>query len=439
MVRWAHEEKVGLQLGWHFANAAERTGESQGHLLRFCRRTSGTYLDDKHTGESARPRRRRSDLSQDTPTVEAPVLTGEASATLRIAAIPAGHPYVRSVTAAADLTVLSDPLRAGAPAGQWWPPVALEAEWIRAHAADIDVLHIHFGTESFSTDDLHASLDAARAGGVPVVFTVHDLVHPQLTDQTDYERQLDILVPGADALLTLTSGAAAEIARRWGRTAVVVPHPALLSTLPRAVPRADEREFLVGVHLKDLRSNIAAEATVVALAAALEQLSSHDVSIAAEVRMHSHVRDEAARDRIRKLCAASAHITLVEHDRLDDDELTAVLANLDAAVLPYAYGTHSGWLELCWDLAVPLVVPTVGYYSQQHVDASVAAFEPDRSGASLAAALQLLLASHDATRAGTVERDRERDRRRERRISDDAAVARTHSELYRRLVTERRS
>jgi glycosyltransferase involved in cell wall biosynthesis len=359
----------------------------------------------------------------------------EPRATVRVVSIPAGHPYVRSISASSDIQVLGDPLPEGAPAGQWWPPVALDPRWIEAHAADADVLHIHFGTESFTPEYLRATIDAAHDARWPVVFTVHDLVHPQLVDQSGYQRQLDVLVPGADALLTLTPAAAAEIARRWGRHAEVVAHPALLETPPRAVKRArGDKAFRVGMHLKDLRSNVAAEPMVRALDAALDRLARQGLDAVGEVRMHRRVRDSRVRDRLRELCRRSDRITLVEHDRLADDDLAGVLAALDACVLPYGYGTHSGWLELCWDLGVPVAAPSTGYYADQHARPAVASFAAESDGASLASTLRELAEAPGSTRAGTTARARLLAERREQRAAGDRAVAAAHAELYRRLL-----
>ena len=390
-------------------------------------------------------------LNAISPSEIAPDIDRDATAVIRVVSIPAGHPYVRSVTSASSVSVLPDPVPDGAPEGQWWPPVALDAEWIRAHSADADILHIHFGTESLTHDELVASLNAAHAAGWPIVFTVHDLVHPQLTDQRDYERQLDVLVPAADALLTLTHGAAAEIKRRWARPARVVAHPSLLSeslvesSLFAPADDADEVPddsavpFRIGMHLKDLRSNVDATAMVEALGAGLEVVVAAGIDAVAEVHLHHTVRDDVARDRVRALCAASDRITLVEHGRFTDDELIAELARLDVCVLPYGYGTHSGWLELCWDLAVPVVVPAVGFYAEQHIDDSVASFTAEPSGESLAHAVLTIAESPGATRAASAERELEMGRRREERFAQDDAVAAEHALIYRALLSERRS
>ena len=36
------------------------------------------------------------------------------------------------------------------------------------------------------------------------------------------------------------------------------------------------------------------------------------------------------------------------------------------SVLPYRFGTHSGWLEACFDLGTAVIAPSCGFYRQQH-------------------------------------------------------------------------
>ena len=40
-------------------------------------------------------------------------------------------------------------------------------------------------------------------------------------------------------------------------------------------------------------------------------------------------------------------------------------AALDVSVLPYRFGTHSGWLEACFDLGTAVVAPSCGFYAEQ--------------------------------------------------------------------------
>ena len=89
--------------------------------------------------------------------------------------------------------------------------LSMVADPIRA-----DVVHAHTWYTHFP------GLLVRRAHGIPLVLTVHDLTNPHLSDQAPHEAALDVLVPAASAVVTLTPGAAAEIARRWsfGRTRI---------------------------------------------------------------------------------------------------------------------------------------------------------------------------------------------------------------------------
>lgn len=358
---------------------------------------------------------------------------------VRVVGIPASHPYVRRVTDAAGVELLPDPPVPGAAEDVWWPPVALDPAWIRANAARADILHVHFGTESFPAGHLTACVDAAREAGWPVVFTVHDLTHPQLSDQQPYRAQLDELVPRADAIVTLTPGAAAEVRERWGREAIVLPHPAILGDGETPPVVALSEDLRVGMHLKDLRPGTDGPTSARALVAAVARLRESGRSVVAEIRMHRTVRDEAARDEVRAAVAGQPFAVLVEQARLPDAALNTALAGLDVCVLPYRFGSHSGWLELCWDLGVPVAIPTTGHFADQHDDDSTAAFDPGDAD-SLAAALTTLLSRHEAVaRPGSLARAELVEERRRLRREQDARTASAHADLYRRLRSERAS
>lgn len=358
---------------------------------------------------------------------------------IRVVSIPAAHPYVGRVSASPEIDVLDDPPVEGAPSGVWWPPVALDPSWIRDHAGDADLLHIHFGTESFPPGHVTACLEAAHEVGWSVVYTVHDLEHPQLEHQGAYGAQLDELVRGADALVTLTPGAAEGIRERWGREAMVIAHPSLLSDdvdVPLVLPSAG---FRVGVHLKDLRPNVDAVGVVTTLIDAVERLRRRGADVVAEIRMHHVVRDPEARDTVRRLVGRSEAALLIEHERLDDLGLAIALSRLDVCLLPYRHGTHSGWLELCWDLGVSVAVPSgIGAYLEQHPDDTVSAYDLG-DGASLERAVGELLEADGATRAGSAGRSATVAERRARRVVDDAVGAAAHAEMYRRVIAEHAS
>jgi beta-1,4-mannosyltransferase len=293
---------------------------------------------------------------------------------LRVLAIPSAHPYserLRSTKDGASRVVhLDDPAVPGAPAGQWWPPTALDPEWVRLHAEEVDVVHLHFGFDAASPADLRRWVLALREAGIPLVLTLHDLVNPHFTDQRAHLARLDVLVPAADALITLTAGAAAEIEERWGRSAEVLAHPhvAPLDLVGAPGPSHDDtRPFVVGIDLKSLRANVVAEPVVRVVSDAVATLPHAELV----VDLHREVLDPAHPRHDRFLLqsladlGARGRLRVAVHDRRSDAQLWEHLRGLDLAVLPYAFGTHSGWVEACHDLGTTVLAPRTGRWVEQ--------------------------------------------------------------------------
>ncbi|MGW9627149.1 glycosyltransferase [Microbacterium sp. NPDC055521] len=264
------------------------------------------------------------------------------------------------------VALLADPPVPGAPPEQWWPPVAMTARWLSENADEYDVLHVHFGLESFTADEVRAGLQAARLAGRPVVFTVHDLDNPQIVDQEPYRALLDVIVPAADHLVTLTSSAASEIERRWGRSSMVLAHPTLLDEAGERTRAADTQTVRVGIHLRDLRPNIDAEGAVRAAVDAARLLEGEEPAVEIEVLLNEHVRDDRTADRVVAAATGHAAVRVRRTAYLSDAQIEDWLGGLDLFVLPYRHGTHSGWVELCYDLGVRVAGTDVGHIRSQH-------------------------------------------------------------------------
>ena len=71
-------------------------------------------------------------------------------------------------------------------------------------------------------------------------------------------------------------------------------------------------------------------------------------------------------------------VELQVHDYFSDDELWGYLQGLDVSVLPYQFGTHSGWLEACYDLGTWVAAPDCGFYAEQRPCLTYAATGPER-------------------------------------------------------------
>jgi len=292
---------------------------------------------------------------------------------ITVASVPANHVYVRHLTSPDGddgVRRLADPRPCGAPSDQsvWWPPVMLDPEWIERHHAEFDVFHLHFGFDAQSVENLAGVVRSLREHGKPLVQTVHDLRNPHHGDRAAHDAHLDILVPAADHLVTLTPGAAAVIAQRWGRAAQVLPHPHVVDLAALETPRAARDEVVVGAHLKSLRANMSCLPVLDILATAIAAMP----GVVLRVDVHTEVLDRGSRHHDAGLVAwlekasQRGRLRLEVHDFFTDEQLWSYLRDeIDVSVLPYRFGTHSGWLEACHDLGTTVVAPDCGFYAQQ--------------------------------------------------------------------------
>jgi len=375
---------------------------------------------------------------RDTTALSRPVSTAPADpqrpGALRVASVPSTHVYIRHlspVEGPSPFTYLPDPDPDDPtqPArGRWWPPAMLDPQWVRH--ADFDVFHVQFGFDARSPEDLAALVEALRERGKPFVQTVHDLRNPHHPDRTLHDAQLDVLVPAADALVTLTDGAAAEIRRRWGREAHVIAHPHVIdfATMERLQRDRDDRrrdEFRVGVHIKSLRQSMDPLPVIRVLAEQLRQIPGGVL----QVNGHHDVLDPDGARRDEEVAtwladaAAQGLVDLRVHDFLPDADLFAYLGSLDVAVLPYRFGTHSGWLEACRDAGTTVVAPTCGHYADQGPVLTYGFDEQHFDADSLREAIRVAHEERPDHRVTVAERRAQRDH-----------VARLHEQLYRSLA-----
>lgn len=371
--------------------------------------------------------------------VPAPQLPISDARTIRVASVPEGHVYVRHLSPAAREAGMAEVRRLDDPdpdepgrsaVSQWWPPVMLDPAWIRAHD-DFDLMHVQFGFDALDPDRLREVVTALRETGRPLVYTAHDLRNPHHESRELHDAQLDVLVPAADAIVTLTAGAAAEIRRRWGRSALVLPHPHVVpfDTMRRHAAERAARPardvFRIGVHVKSLRASM----DPLPVIAALEEILADLPHAVLQVNGHRDVLEpDGARYEPRlaqhlREAADAGRVDLRVHDFLDDEQLFAYLADLDVSVLPYRFGTHSGWLEACRDVGTAVIAPDCGYYCFQ---GDVFEYHHDENGLDAASLAVAVAAAHDAGAPLPLSVSY--------RMQQRQFVARAHAALYRSLV-----
>jgi hypothetical protein len=350
---------------------------------------------------------------------------GETPSRLVVASVPADHAYIRhlgpedgSGPARLPDPDPDDPARSAQQ--KWWPPAMLEPQWVRTH--DFDLLHVHFGFDARRPRDLARLVASLRARRRPLVFTVHDLRNPHHVIRDQHDAQLEVLVDAADALITLTPGAAQEIRRRWDREAQVIPHPHVVEFRRMeiaAAARARRRtgQFRVGLHVKSVRACMDPMAVLPVLVETVAGLPN------AVLQVDAHL--DTGIERELEALLRHRHVDLRMHDYFDDDSFESYLNSLDASVLPYRFGTHSGWLEACRDLGATIIAPTCGYYAEQGPVFSYLMDEERFDEDSLAAAVTAAYDERPPYGATVPERRRQR-----------AVIAAAHDEVYRSVMEE---
>jgi len=198
----------------------------------------------------------------------------------------------------------------------------------------------------------------------------------------------------------------------------VLPHPSLVD--PTRTAHVPTEPGLAVVHLKSLRRNLLEPLRLVAAAA--EGASRAGGRL--RVDLHPEVATDPRLDGLVEL-ARSTGVELAEHPRFDDLAFERYLRRAHVTVLPYRWGTHSGWLELARDLGTRVVAPDCGYYTDQWSDVvgygnnETDGLDPESLASAVATAL---LRPPPAPAERSV------------RLAEVTSVRRAHAAIYRRVL-----
>jgi hypothetical protein len=336
-------------------------------------------------------------------TAEPPPAGAPSQGAVRVASIPHHDPYV-------DAVLPWDAVHVGPPGS---PSPWLDADYLRGHADELDVLHLHTGDPHVAEMASLCWTETARRLGVPLVVTVHDLRPATAAGDRVVDAHLEAVLANAEVVLTLTPGAADEIAERYGRTAIVVAHPSVVAP----DPDLGAERGLVGLCLD--------AAEVPDQAGLVRGALSGAVSGGGRLRVLVDTRVEGALDPAVRELADRGELELVVHPR---GTSAAQLQQLHVAVLPERRGTHSRNLEICRDVGTAVVAPGGGWFAGQWSE--VVTYGCDVDGAadpvSLSAAVSAALTRPMPRPADRIWRAEQR-----------AAVQRVHAEIYAQVASDR--
>ncbi|MFN8074980.1 MAG: hypothetical protein U0Q15_06120 [Kineosporiaceae bacterium] len=312
-----------------------------------------------------------------------------------------GHP--EGVDGVHRVTV---PAAAGVPARGPAVAAGFDSAWLRDHLDRVDVVHVHGLPPGSDPRALQEAVDVVRASGRPLVVTAYHLSDPVGARASGYDDGLDVLIPAADAVFTLTGSARAEMARRWDVDAGVLPHPHVVDFVRMRQHRAALRgPLLVGVHLGALRGPVPGDVMAQSLADAVSEVE----GVRLLVQVNSSVLDSGsttyAPTRMRKVREAVASVggTLRVDRPLTESQLWDHLFALDVSVVPGMYGSHSVWPEACHDLGTQVVLPAGTHAEGQRPCHTFDMTEQGPDTATLTSAIKAAreqaLAQHDLERA----------------------------------------
>jgi hypothetical protein len=322
---------------------------------------------------------------------------------VRVATVPHADDYVAAVLPDGVVHVGPDD-----------PVPWLDSGYLTAHADDLDVLHLHSGYGHLDEGALECWTETVRRLGIPLVVTVHQLRDPAQPTRGRHDAHLAALLSTAELVLTLTPGAAEEIAARYGRTAIVLAHP----TLALPDPELGAERGLVGVRLGPPSTALPTPGDVVRAAL------SGAVSGGGRLRVLVAESDAVFLDDDVRELADAGEVELVVHR----GDLAQQLQQLHVAVLPERCGTHSRDLEICRDVGTRVVAPGCGWFADQWSEVVTYGHDEETGldAVSLTAAVGAALA-----------RPMPRPAERAWRAEQQAAVRRVHAEVYAKVAADR--
>lgn len=281
----------------------------------------------------------------------------------RVVHLPARTPYARKLHSH-NIEIVNN---AATDSGNIVPR-DVTAAWLLEHRplTWLDVLHLHH-IEFEDLPTLERLLDACTDAGIRVVHTVHDL--RAMFDSNDgLRKRLRLLGSGDISWVCLTRGSAVELNILLGRNvnARVIPHgyvaePAVLQNKQRRRTTGRLRYLLFGA----TRPNRDQLSTVVNWSLSTTA-PGHELHLLIRGFSPAHFSDPSSQvARLLDAIRADPRIKTTLRGYPSDDEVINAGLDADALLLPYLWGSHSGQLELAFDLNLLPICSSVGYLAEQ--------------------------------------------------------------------------
>jgi hypothetical protein len=241
----------------------------------------------------------------------------------------------------------------------------------------VDAVHVHFGFEFEPPAVVCQALAALQRRKVPLVYTCHELESVHRPPPNAYRRCLQAAIGAASGVAALTTAAAEALGRMYGREAGrktrVIPHGTLcdLADLPGSLPDFPSGERLRLCLFGAFRANRELVSTVPALYFGAVRGTRRRLTLITKPPFFEDAGQAAAGLALLSLFALSRKgLELVLRPDYDDGEVLGLLRRQDVLVLPYLFSSHSGQMELAWDLGLVPIVTDLGFQQAQYEELS---------------------------------------------------------------------
>lgn len=283
------------------------------------------------------------------------------SRALRVVHLPARTPYVRKIVSA-DFAILN-----GATTEHGVVPTAVTADWLldRRPLDWLDVLHLHH----IEFDDLallERLLTACADSSVHVVITAHD-VAPMFGTAEDFQTRLELVASSRASWVGLTAASIETLQNQIPGLPPVtlIPHGYVVNpddlTSKTRLNIDTAPEYLLYGALRPNRDHLSTIANW--------SLSISDATARLNLLLRALSPADFDRHNVPALLAITKSDPRIQASMRaypSDHEVVTAGLQADALLLPYLFGSHSGQLELAFDLNLLPVCSSVGYLKDQY-------------------------------------------------------------------------
>ncbi|WP_205629618.1 hypothetical protein [Jiangella muralis] len=246
-------------------------------------------------------------------------------------------------------------------------PAAVDAAWLLEHRplTWLDVLHLHhIDFESLAT--LERLLDTCLDSGVSVVFTAHDTRH-MVGNGEDFTARLRMLHTAGVSWVCLTEGSVTHLTAVLGERpdAAVIPHGYVAA--PETLAGV-ERESSSSSRYLMFGASRASRDHLSTMANWSLGITDPDSTLHVLLRAFSPAdfADGGRAPLLLDMARRDPRIRLTMRPYPTDEEVVRAGLATDALLLPYLWGSHSGQLELAFDLNLLPVCSRTGHLSEQY-------------------------------------------------------------------------